>query len=66
MVSSIKPKAILVCLLNALIGAKDKEGGFVTGILDRSAMIDSMNIIGSGIFFEKIGLKEFLCYKRIF
>ncbi len=59
--SSIKPKAILACSLNASIGAKDKEREFVTGILDKSATIDCMNVIASGFFFEKMRLKEFLC-----
>ncbi len=43
------------------MGTKDKKQEFVTGILDKSGMIDDMNIIDSGFFFEKMGLKEFLC-----
>ncbi len=40
--------------------AKHKEREFVIDILDGSAMIDGITVIGSGFFFEKIGLKEFL------
>ena len=53
--SSIKPKAILVCSLNASMEARDEEemaprdeeGGFLTGILEGGAIIDMMNVMGS-------------------
>ncbi len=43
------------------MGAKDEGKKFVTSILDGSAMVDDMNVIGFGLFFEKMGLNEFLC-----
>ena len=59
--SSINPKAILACSLNASmgvrdeeeIGARDEDGGFLTNILEGGAMIDKMNIMGFRFFFLK-------------